>query len=114
MIKHLPLWLVGSILVIFVTVESSFFVANAVKIVKRLFFLVFEFGLIFTMYIWYNARKINNRFLNFIDLNEHIPLLETLSKDESVPKFTSHLIYLTKANRPHADRREDTLFDIQP
>jgi KUP system potassium uptake protein len=51
------------------------------------------------MYIWYNARKINNRFLNFIDLGEHIPLLETLSKDESIPKFTSHLIYLTKANR---------------
>src|SRR5580692_3651443 len=75
--KHLPLWLVVPILVVFVSVESSFFVANAVKIVKRLFFLVFEFGLIFTMYIWYNARKINNRFLNFIDLNEHIPLLDS-------------------------------------
>jgi len=61
-------------------VESSFFVANAVKIVKELFFLVFEIGLIFTMYIWYQARKINNRFLNFIDLNEHIPLLDHLSQ----------------------------------
>ena len=97
--KHLPLWLVVPILIVFVSVETTFFVANAVKIVKRLFFLVFEFGLIFTMYIWYNARKINNRFLNFIDLGEHIPLLESLSKDESIPKFTSHLIYLTKANR---------------
>ena len=97
--KHLPLWLVIPILIVFVTVESSFFVANAVKIVKRLFFLVFEFGLIFTMYIWYNARKINNRFLHFVDLNEHIPLLESLSRDESVPKYSSHLIYLTKANR---------------
>jgi KUP system potassium uptake protein len=97
--KHLSMWLVVPILVVFVSVESAFFVANAVKIVKRLFFLVFEFGLIFTMYVWYSARKINNRFLNFIDLNEHIPLLESLSKDESIPKFTSHLIYLTKANR---------------
>jgi len=99
-VKHYSLWAVVPILVVFVVVESSFFVANAVKIVKRLFFLVFEVGLIFTMYIWYNARKINNRFLNFIDLQEHIPLLETLSQDESVPKFSSHLIYLTKANRP--------------
>jgi KUP system potassium uptake protein len=97
--KHLSMWLVVPILIVFVSVESAFFVANAVKIVKRLFFLVFEFGLIFTMYVWYNARKINNRFLNFIDLQEHIPLLESLSKDESIPKFTSHLIYLTKANR---------------
>jgi len=99
-VKHYSLWTVIPILIVFVVVESSFFVANAVKIVKRLFFLVFEVGLIFTMYIWYHARKINNRFLNFIDLKEHIPLLESLSKDESIPRFTSHLIYLTKANRP--------------
>ncbi|HEY8970073.1 MAG TPA: KUP/HAK/KT family potassium transporter, partial [Puia sp.] len=99
-VRHYSIWAVIPILIVFVVVESSFFVANAVKIVKRLFFLVFEVGLIFTMYIWYNARKINNRFLNFIDLQEHIPLLENLSQDESVPKFSSHLIYLTKANRP--------------
>jgi KUP system potassium uptake protein len=99
-VKHFPLILVILILVVFATVESSFFIANAVKIVKRLFFLVFEFGLIFTMYIWYNARKINNRFLNFVSLIEYIPLLQTLSKDESVPLLSKHLIYLTKANRP--------------
>jgi KUP system potassium uptake protein len=98
-VKHLPLLLVGIILLVFVTVETSFFVANAVKIVKRLFFLVFEFGLIFTMYIWYSARKITNRFLNFVNLNEYLPLLENLSADEKVPKVASHLIYLTKANR---------------
>jgi KUP system potassium uptake protein len=99
-VKHLPLWVVISILVVFLSVESSFFVANAVKIVKRLFFLVFEIGLISTMYIWYHARKINNRFLNFINLDEHIPLLESLSCDERIPKLSTHLIYLTKANRP--------------
>ena len=54
-VKHYPFWLVGAIVTVFVVVESSFFVANAVKIVKRLFFLVFEIGLIFTMYIWYTC-----------------------------------------------------------
>ena len=110
-VKHYSVWTVIPILIVFIVVESSFFVANAVKIVKRLFFLVFEVGLIFTMYIWYHARKINNRFLNFIDLKEHIPLLESLSKDESIPKFTSHLIYLTKANRP-AQIEEKILYSI--
>ncbi len=99
-VKHWPLWVVVMILVVFLSVEASFFVANAVKIVKRLFFLVFEFGLIFTMYIWYHARKINNRFLTFVNLTDYIPLLDNLSSDEDVPKFSSHLIYLTKANRP--------------
>jgi len=96
--KHWPVWLVTVILCVFLSVELSFFVANSVKIVHRLFFLVFEVALIFTMYIWYRARKITNRFLNFIDLKDQIPMLRALSFDESIPKFATHLIYLTKAN----------------
>lgn len=97
-VKHWPVWLVTIILCVFLTVEFSFFVANAVKILKRLFFLVFEVGLIFTMYIWYRARKINNRFLNFVDMKEQIPLLNALSADETIAKYAGQLIYLTKAN----------------
>lgn len=96
--RHWPLWLVILILCVFVTSESSFFISNSPKILKRLFFLVFEFGLIFTMYIWFKARKITNRFLHFIDLKDHIPLLKALSADQSVSKYATHLIYLTKAN----------------
>jgi len=97
-VKHWPVWLVIFIVVIFVSVESSFFVANAVKIVKRLFFLVFEIGLIFTMYVWYRARKITNRFLNFVNMKEYLPLLDDLSKDTNISKFATHAIFLTKAN----------------
>jgi len=97
-VKHWPIWLVTIILCVFLCVEFSFFVANAVKILKRLFFLVFEFGLIFTMYVWYKARKINNRFLHFVDLKDQIPLLTALSNDQSIAKYSSQLIYLTKAN----------------
>ena len=97
-VKHFPLWLVVLILILFLSVESSFFVANAVKIVKRLFFLVFEIGLIFTMYVWYRARKITNRFLTFVNIKEYIPLLDDLSNDATVTKFATHAIYLTKAN----------------
>ncbi|WP_183566461.1 KUP/HAK/KT family potassium transporter [Mucilaginibacter sp. SP1R1] len=97
-VKHWPVWLVTIILCVFLTVEFSFFVANAVKILKRLFFVGFEIGLIFTMYVWFRARKINNRFLNFIDIKEQLPLLSALSADTTVNKYATHLIYLTKAN----------------
>jgi KUP system potassium uptake protein len=96
--RHWPIWVVTIILCIFLTVEFSFFLANSVKILKRLFFLVFEFGLIFTMYVWFKARKINNRFLHFIDLKDQIPLLTALSADQGISKYATHLIYLTKAN----------------
>jgi KUP system potassium uptake protein len=100
-VKHYPLWVVSLIMILFVAVESSFFVANAIKIVKRLFFLVFEVGLISTMYIWFNARKITNRFLSFINLNKYLDQIVKLSNDNTIPKTTSHLIYLTKADRSH-------------
>lgn len=97
-VKHWPVWLVTIILCLFVTVEFSFFVANAVKILKRLFFVGFEVGLIFTMYTWFKARKINNRFLHFTDIKEKLPLLNALSNDTTINKYATHLIYLTKAN----------------
>src|ERR1700761_950123 len=97
-VKHWPIWLVTIILCVFLCVEFSFFITQAAKLLKRLFFVVFEIGLIFTMYVWFKARKINNRFLHFIDLKDQIPLLNALSNDESVSKYATHLIYLTKAN----------------
>jgi KUP system potassium uptake protein len=115
-VKHFPLWLVALILIVFVSVESSFFVANAVKIVKRLFFLVFEIGLIFTMYVWYRARKITNKFLTFSNMKEHLPLLEDLSKDTNVTKFATHAIFLTKANNSFQieDRIIYSIFSRKP
>ena len=100
-VKRIPFWIVGAIITVFVCVELCFFVANAVKIVKRLFFLVFELGLIGTMYVWFNARKITNRYLTFTSIRDYLPQLEALSRDTAVPKFASHLIYLTKANNPN-------------
>ena len=115
-VKHWPLWLIVVIMCVFITVESSFFITNAVKILKRLFFLVFEVGLIFTMYVWYRARKITNRFLSFGNIKEYLPLLEDLSKDESVTKFATHAIFLTKANNTYQieDRIIYSIFSRKP
>lgn len=109
--KHWPLWLVTVILCMFLTVEFSFFVANAIKILKRLFFVGFEVGLIFTMYIWFRARKINNRFLTFVDLADQLPVLTALSQDTTVSKFSTHLIYLTKANN-HKQIEQKIIYSI--
>ena len=97
-IKHYPFWIVGAIITIFACVETSFFVANAVKLLKRLFFLVFEIGLITTMYVWYNARKMTLRLLNFVYIKDYFKKIEQLGNDKSIPKFATHLVYLTKAD----------------
>jgi KUP system potassium uptake protein len=112
-VRRIAFWIVGAILTIFVCVETSFFVANAVKIVKRLFFLVFEVGLISTMYIWYNARRITQRFLTFVNLQDYIPMIEALSRDPGVPKYSSHLVYFTRSaySKLIEKRVLDSIFD---
>ncbi|NVO10395.1 MAG: KUP/HAK/KT family potassium transporter [Bacteroidales bacterium] len=94
-------FLVYALLIMFATIETSFFIANIVKIKERWMFLFFELFIFTTMYVWYYARKINNRFTKFIEINKYLPQIELLSEDQSIPKFSTHLIYLTKANTGH-------------
>ena len=97
-VKKWPMVLIVVILMVFLSVELSFFIANVAKIKQRWMFLVFEFGLVFVMYIWYRARKITNRFLQFENLTEDIAALKRLSAATLIPKYATHLVYLTKAN----------------
>ena len=110
-IKKMSRWLVGMILIVFVSVESCFFIANAVKLHSSWMFLFFVFAIIFTMYVWYKARKITNRFIEFISLDDYLPKLVDLSNDQSIPKYSTHLIYLTKADYRH-EIEQRTIYSI--
>ena len=94
-------FIVLGLLLLFATVETSFFIANVAKIKERWMFLFFELFIFMTMYVWYHARKINNRFTKFADLGKYAHQLKALSHDTSIPKYATHLIYLTKANKRH-------------
>jgi KUP system potassium uptake protein len=114
-IKRYPFWIVGAIVTVFVCVETSFFVANAIKLLKRLFFLVFEVGLITTMYVWYNARKVTLRLLIFTDIRPYLSQLVKLSQDMSLPKYSIHVVYLTRASPHEIEKRIiDSIFDNPP
>ncbi|MBX7182065.1 MAG: KUP/HAK/KT family potassium transporter [Bacteroidia bacterium] len=88
-------------LVVFGLVEGSFFIANVAKIKERWMFLFFELLIFATMYVWYYARKINNRLTRFVDLGQYAQSITELSQDTSITPFSTHLIYLTKANNRH-------------
>jgi KUP system potassium uptake protein len=86
---------------LFGAIELSFFIANVAKIKERWMFLFFELFIFMIMYIWYFARKTNNKFTKFEKLADHGTKLKELSEDDNIPKFSTHLIYLTKANEHH-------------
>ena len=83
---------------LFAIVEISFFIANVAKIKERWMFLFFELFIFMTMYVWYYARKINNKFVKFVEIGKYTNPLIELSQDDKIEKFSTHLIYLTKAN----------------
>jgi KUP system potassium uptake protein len=99
-IKKWHIAIITLILAVFVTVEVSFFIANVAKIKQRWMFLFFEFGIIGVMYVWYSARKIKNRYVEFVRLEHYLPMLKELSIDQSIPKYATHLVYLTSADNP--------------
>jgi KUP system potassium uptake protein len=90
--------IIALILCIFISVESSFCIANVVKLAARWKFLIFEISLVYVMYIWFKARKITNQFLQFENITSFVPALTNLSTNPLEPKYATHLVYLTKAN----------------
>ena len=99
-IKKWYMLIIGLILFIFLSVEISFFIANVAKIKQRWMFLIFEVGLIGVMYVWFSARKIKNRYVEFISVEDYLPMLKQLSEDITIPKYATHLVYLTSADNP--------------
>ena len=98
---YIKKWSVGwvsAILVVFAIIEIAFFITNVAKIKERWMFLFFEILIFGVMYVWFYARRINNSFVKFVDLKPYTTLLNDLSEDDLMPKFSTHLIYLTKAN----------------
>ncbi|MCW3124031.1 MAG: potassium transporter Kup [Flavipsychrobacter sp.] len=108
--------LISTIILVFAVIEISFFVANSAKIKERWMFLFFELFIFMTMYVWYYARKLNNRFVKFVDIGKYTPMLKEMSEDDAIPKFSTHLIYLTKANSRHQieDKVMKSIFSKKP
>ncbi len=88
-------------LLIFLTIECSFLFANIDKFPHGGYVAVLVGGLLFlVMYNWFKARKIKNRYVEFIKLEHYLLKIQELSNDKTVPKFATHLVFLTSADNP--------------
>ena len=88
-------------LLVYLALENAFLFANLDKFPHGGFVtLIIGGGLFAVMYIWYRSRKIKNRYVEFVRLEQYIPQIQELSNDRTVPKYATHLVYLTSANNP--------------
>lgn len=99
--RRTPRFLVYLYLAVYLTIELSFLIANLEKFPHGGFVtLIIGGGLFTVMYVWFRARKIKNRYVEFVRLDQYLPTIQELSNDMSIPKYATHLVYLTSANNP--------------
>jgi KUP system potassium uptake protein len=86
---------------VYLTIEISFLIANLQKFLHGGYVTIIVGGALFSvMYVWYRSRKIKNRYVEFVRLEQYVPLLQELSNDRTIPKHATHLVYMTSANNP--------------
>jgi len=86
-------------LVVYLTIEVSFLVANLEKFPHGGYVTLIIAGALFSvMFMWYKARRIKNRYVEFVRLEDYVPIIQELSNDRSIPKYATHLVYMTSAN----------------
>ncbi len=98
--RKTPLYLILLLVIVYFTLQGTFLIANLNKFMHGGWFTImagFVFFLI--MYGWYYGRKIKNNYIKFVNLYEYLPVIKEISKDVTIPKFASNLVYIVKANK---------------
>ncbi|MGZ3754506.1 MAG: KUP/HAK/KT family potassium transporter [Mucilaginibacter sp.] len=91
--------IVNVFLVIYLLIEGTFLSGNLVKFVHGGWFTLSVGLVLFSiMWTWHTARKIRNRYVKFVEIDDYYSIIKELSDDETVPKYASQLVYLTSAN----------------
>lgn len=97
--KKFPKYLIAIFVIIYMAIELAFLVGNMAKFVHGGWVtLLISMVLLSVMWTWYAARKIKNRFVKYVEIEDYYEIIKELSNDTSVPKFSSQLVYLTSAN----------------
>jgi KUP system potassium uptake protein len=93
--------LVFATIAFFLLIEISFLISNMSKFTHGGWVtLLLSAILVVIMWSWYNARNIKSRYVEYIKFTQHVETIVNLSRDESVPKYATHLVFLTSANAP--------------
>jgi len=91
------LW-IGIFMIVYLAIEGSFLAANLLKFMHGGWVsLLLAVIIADLMAMWLKANSIKLRLTEFVDLGKYIPALKELSNDISIPKYATHLIFMSNA-----------------
>lgn len=97
--------IIWGIPIVFITIETAFFVSNLLKFQHGGWF-TFMIGsiLFFGMWVFYQARLLRKKHIEFVEIKDYIGPLKELMQDDSIQKEANNLVYLSMANdKSHID-----------
>ncbi|MFD1144981.1 KUP/HAK/KT family potassium transporter [Larkinella insperata] len=93
-------WFVLFFLIFYLFVEASFLVANLAKFTHGGWVSVLIAGLMAgIMIVWLNASRIKLRLTEYVKIDQYIQPFKELSRDISIPKYATHLVFMSNAAR---------------
>ena len=99
-IKRVSLYIILPLILLYLIIEISFLIANLDKFAHGGYVtLMIASLLIFIMSIWFAAKKISKNYTKIVKIDNYKKVLAELSVDLSIPKYATHLVYMTNANR---------------
>ncbi|WP_297333517.1 KUP/HAK/KT family potassium transporter [Flavobacterium sp.] len=91
-------FVITGIMLVYLTIEFSFLIANISKFSHGGYVSLFIAGfLAFIMFVWYTAKRIRSGYTEFVKIDKYKNVLSELSNDLTIPKYATHLVYMTNA-----------------
>lgn len=98
--KRYQMWWVVLFMIIYISIEGSFLVANLLKFTHGGWVsLLIASTIIGVMFVWYQAFYIKLRLTEYVKLDAYLDSLKELSRDIAIPKYATHLVFMTNAAR---------------
>ena len=98
--KRVKWYFIAPLIAIYMVIEFSFLAANITKFADGGYVtLIIASVLILIMTIWYRAKQISKNYTKIVKLDDYKKVLQELSNDLTIPKYATHLVYMTNANR---------------
>ena len=111
-IRRVNRWLTLLFLIVFVGLESIFFVANMAKFMNGGWVtMLLASVMIAIMYVWYNATTIRNAQIQIRDVRESFSIISDIKNDDSIPKYAINIVYLTRLGGEY-DIEQKILYSI--
>ncbi len=99
-IKKYSAWGVLLFLTVYLTLEGAFLIANLVKFPHGGWVSVLIGASIAgVMYIWLRAFQIKLRLTEYVRIDQFIQSIKELSRDISIPKYATHIVFMSNAAR---------------